>query len=92
MPCAAIESAACEQAVQFTAAREDAERVQVLLHEAIEKVIGSFGSINEQIQQQQQVALRIANMDVGAVGSTGPTKSPCRAKSPVSWTALPGKT
>lgn len=70
LPCEAIESAACEQEVQVAAAREDAERVQVLLHEAIEKVIGSFGSINEQIQQQQQVALGIANMDVGAVGTS----------------------
>ena len=67
----AIEAAHAERELQVNAVREESERIQVILREAIDKVIGSFGSINEQIKQQQQVALGIANSDSSAAGTAG---------------------
>lgn len=67
----AIEAAHAERELQVNAVREESERVQVLLREAIDKIIGSFGSINEQIKQQQQVALGIASSDSSEGGTAG---------------------
>jgi methyl-accepting chemotaxis protein len=67
----AIEAAQAEGELQVNGVREESERVQALLQEAIDKIIVSFGSINEQIKQQQQVALGIANSDSSAAGAAG---------------------
>jgi len=66
----AMEAAASERDAQVAAAREDAERVGTLLCEAIDKIIVSFGSINEQIRQQQEVACGIASTDAASPGTT----------------------
>ncbi|MCC6535376.1 MAG: chemotaxis protein [Burkholderiales bacterium] len=65
----ALDAARGEQAAQVAAAREETARVKTLLEEAIEKLIASFGSINEQIRQQQQVALAVASLDGARTGS-----------------------
>lgn len=70
VPAAALEAAASEREIQVGAAREEAGRVQTLLHEAIDKIIVSFGSINDQIRQQQQVAFGIASMDASSPATT----------------------
>jgi len=67
----AIEAAQAEGELQVNGVREESERVQALLREAIDKIIVSFGSINEQIKQQQQVALSIASSDSSAAGAAG---------------------
>jgi methyl-accepting chemotaxis protein len=71
----ALESAASERDAQVAAARAEAEQVQVLLREAIDKIVVSFGSINEQIKQQQQVACGIAAADADAPGKGGDFQS-----------------
>lgn len=69
----AIEAAHAEREVQVNAVREETERVQALLRDAIDRVIESFGSINERIRQQQEVALGIASADASSSsgGTTG---------------------
>jgi len=65
-PSSAFDAVAGECTAQIAAVREETEQVQTLLREAIDKIIVSFGSINEQIKQQQEVAFGIASMDASS--------------------------
>lgn len=66
----AIEAVHAEREVQVNAVREETQRVQALLRDAIDRVIASFGSINDRIKQQQEVALGIARADASPSGGT----------------------